>query len=72
MTALLINANNTNTTFALADERRILRVVKVPTAQIRRIPFMAERAVLASVVPVATKKLLRLLPVSQDLCRLHR
>lgn len=63
MTALLINANNTNTTFALTNGRRILRTVKVPTAKLRRIPFAAEQVVLASVVPAATKKLLRLLPV---------
>ncbi len=63
---LLINANNTNTSFALADRSRILRVVKMPTASIRKLPFARHQytgAVLASVVPVATKKLLRLLPV---------
>ena len=61
---LLINANNTNTSFALANERRIVRVVKVPTAAIRKIPFAVnqyEGVVLASVVPAATKKLLHLL-----------
>ena len=64
--ALLINANNTNTSFALANEKRIVRTVKVLTAKIRRIPFVANQynaVVLASVVPAATKKLLRLLPV---------
>jgi len=64
--ALLINANNTNTSFALANEKRIVRVVKVPTAKVRGIPFAPNRynaVVLASVVPAATKKLLRLLPV---------
>lgn len=63
--ALLINANNTNTSFALASKERIVRTVRVPTAAIRRIPFAASRydaVVLASVVPTATKKLLRLLP----------
>jgi type III pantothenate kinase len=66
MTALLINANNTNTSFALANARRILRVVRIPTDAIRDIPFAAGKytyAVLASVVPAATKKLLRRLPV---------
>jgi type III pantothenate kinase len=66
MKALLINANNTNTSFALATERRILRVVRVPTLAIRDIPFGAgeyTNVVLASVVPAATKKLLRRLPV---------
>jgi type III pantothenate kinase len=66
MKALLINANNTNTSFALATERRILRVVRVPTLAIRDIPFGAGEytsVVLASVVPAATKKLLRRLPV---------
>ena len=64
--ALLINANNTNTTFALTSEKRIMRTIKVPTAAIREIPFAREQyaeCVLASVVPVATKKLARLLPV---------
>ncbi len=74
---LLINANNTNTSFALANEKRIVRVLKVPTAAVLRgsgIPFGRLRAgsgamrpysavVLASVVPGATRKLLRLLPV---------
>jgi type III pantothenate kinase len=67
--ALLVNANNTNTSFALANEERILRTVKVPTAAILRgsgIPAAMRShsaVVLASVVPSATKKLLRLLPV---------
>ena len=63
---LLINANNTNTSFALANEKRIVRTVKVATAAIHKIPFTAnqyENVVLASVVPSATKKLLRLLHV---------
>src|SRR3989442_4645703 len=64
--ALLINANNTNTSFVLASEKRIIRTVRVPTAAIRDIPFGASEyraVVLASVVPAATKKLLRLLPM---------
>ena len=63
---LLINANNTNTSFALANEKRFVRVVKTPTARIRRIPFATHRydaVLLASVVPAATAKLRRLLPV---------
>ena len=65
MKALLINANNTSTSFALASATHIPRVVRVPTAAIREIPFDAseyDNVVLASVVPAATKKLLRLLP----------
>ena len=79
---LLINANNTNTSFALANEKRIVRTVKVPTAAILRgsgIPFGRLRAgsaamrsysavVLASVVPAATKKLLLLLKAARG-CR---
>ena len=64
--ALLINANNTNTSFALTTKNRIVRTVKTPTAAICDIPFGADdyrEVVLASVVPAATKKLLRLLPV---------
>lgn len=67
MRFLLINANNTNTSFALANEKRVLRVVKVPTAAIRKIPFAAvhyDGGVLASVVPTATRKLARLLKVA--------
>jgi type III pantothenate kinase len=67
MTALLINANNTNTTFALANEQRILRVKKVPTPAIAGIPFRPgsyEAAVLASVVPSATRKLRRYMSVT--------
>ena len=50
---LLVNINNTNTSFALANARRILRVVKVPTVSVRKIPFVDagnEGIVLASVV----------------------
>jgi type III pantothenate kinase len=64
----LINANNTNTSFALANQRRVSRVVKVPTAAVRKIPFSPRQydgVVLASVVPTATKRLLRLLRVAQ-------
>jgi type III pantothenate kinase len=60
MNALLINANNTNTTFALANRARILSRRTVPTAQLSRIPFPQDRlavAVLSSVVPKATAKL---------------
>ena len=63
---LLINANNTNTSFALANEKRIVRVVRVPTGAIRRVPVAANRyqaVVLASVVPAAADKLVRLLPL---------
>jgi type III pantothenate kinase len=65
---LLINANNTNTSFALANKKRILRTVKIPTGAILRgrgIPAAMRSysaVVLASVVPAATKKLRRLLP----------
>ncbi len=67
MTALLINANNTNTTFALANERRILRVKTMPTTAISGIPFRPatyNSAVLASVVPSATRKLRRYMSVT--------
>src|ERR1017187_10901022 len=63
---LLVNINNTNTSFALANARRILRVVKVPTASVRKIPFGdvgIAGIVLGSVVPAMTKRVLRLLPM---------
>jgi len=63
---LLVNINNTNTSFALANSRRILRVVKEPTAKVRKIPFgesAFEGIVLGSVVPKMTKRVLRLLPM---------
>jgi type III pantothenate kinase len=63
---LLVNINNTNTSFALANSRRILRVVKVPTASVRKIPFAGTGfagIVLGSVVPKITKRVLRLLPM---------
>ncbi len=59
---LLINLNNTNTTFALANRRRILSRKIIPTRALDRVPFRQDRltgAVLASVVPAATKKLRR-------------
>src|SRR5580698_8436279 len=63
---LLVNINNTNTSFALANSKRILRVVKVPTVSVRKIPFgNAEFTgiVLGSVVPKMTKRVRRLLPI---------
>lgn len=63
---LLVNINNTNTSFALADSSRILRVVKVPTASVRGIPFTHARVsgiVLSSVVPAVAKRVRRLLPM---------
>ncbi len=63
---LLVNINNTNTSFALATARRILRVVKVPTTSIRKIPFGDDGisgVVLASVVPKMTQRVIRLLPM---------
>jgi type III pantothenate kinase len=63
---LLINVNNTNTSFALADSSRILRVVKVPTAFVREIPFArvgVAGIVLSSVVPGVTKRVRRMLPM---------
>jgi type III pantothenate kinase len=63
---LLVNINNTNTSFALANSKRILRVVKERTAAVRKIPF-GESAftgiVLGSVVPKMTKRVLSLLPM---------
>ncbi len=62
MTALLINANNTNTTFALASRERILARKTVPTARLRGIPLPQaglDAVVLASVVPAATRQLRR-------------
>jgi type III pantothenate kinase len=60
-TFLLVNINNTNTSFALATAQRIVRTIKVPTASVRKIPFSAAEisgVVLASVVPAVTKRLL--------------
>jgi type III pantothenate kinase len=61
---LLININNTNTSFALANAKRILRVVKVPTLSVRKIPFAESgfsSVILASVVPAVTKRMRRAL-----------
>jgi type III pantothenate kinase len=63
---LLIDCGNTNTDFAIATTRRVGRVVSVPTAKMCRLPrslgsFSA--CVLSSVVPAATKKLRRWIPV---------
>ena len=62
---LLVNINNTNTSFALANSRRLLRIVKVPTVSLRKIPFPRagfSGIVLSSVVPDAAKRLRRVLP----------
>jgi len=71
---LLVNINNTNTSFALANTRRILRVVKVPTASVRKIPFGdagISGIVLGSVVPTMTKRVLRLLPMRPVIVNAH-
>jgi type III pantothenate kinase len=63
---LLVNINNTNTSFALANSKRVLRVIKVLTASVRKIPFAdagISGIVLGSVVPKMTKRVLRLLPM---------
>jgi type III pantothenate kinase len=63
---LLVNINNTNTSFALANSRRILRLVKVPTASVREVPFARADIVgivLSSVVPTVAKRVRRLLPM---------
>lgn len=68
---LLIDVGNTNTDVALATPRRILKVTSIPTSEIRRGSPAFEvgatgsvtACILASVVPAATKTLLRLLPV---------
>jgi type III pantothenate kinase len=63
---LLVNINNTNTSFALANSRRILRAIKIPTVSVQRIPFMRagiSGIVLSSVVPAVSKRVLRLLPM---------
>jgi type III pantothenate kinase len=60
MNALLINANNTNTTFALTNRDRILTRKVVPTAKLHKIPFRLDgltAVVLSSVVPSATTRL---------------
>ncbi len=63
---LLVNINNTNTSFALANSRCILRVIKVPTASVRKIPFARSDVsgiVLSSVVPAMAKRVRRMLPM---------
>lgn len=63
---LLVNINNTNTSFALANSRRILRVVKMPTVSVREIPFVGgdvSGIVLSSVVPAMAKRVRRTLPL---------
>lgn len=63
---MLININNTNTSFALADAKRVLRVVKVPTLSVREVPFAntgISGVVLSSVVPVVAKRVRRMLPM---------
>jgi len=63
---LLVNINNTNTSFALANSKRVIRVVKVPTASVAKVPLAdaaISGAVLASVVPVMTKRIRRMLPM---------
>src|SRR2546425_657499 len=66
MNFLLINANNTNTTFALANRDRILARKVVPTAKLKSIPFRQSDfagAILSSVVPAATRKLRHCKPI---------
>jgi type III pantothenate kinase len=61
---LLININNTNTSFAFANAKRILRIVKMPTLSVGKIPFAESKisgVVLASVVPVVTRRVRRTL-----------
>ena len=63
---LLVNINNTNTSFALANSKRILRVVRMPTASVRTAPFAdaaVSGVVLASVVPAKAKRVRRMLPM---------
>ena len=63
---LLVNINNTNTSFALADARRIIHVIKMPTVSVREIPFKnsaVSGVVMSSVVPPVTKRVRRMLPM---------
>jgi type III pantothenate kinase len=63
---LLVNINNTNTSFALADAKRVLRVVKVATQSVHLIPFAEAEIsgiVLSSVVPAVAKRVRRMLPM---------
>jgi type III pantothenate kinase len=63
---LLIDAGNTNTDFAIATPHRIQHVVTVPTTRLSGIPASLgafNACVLSSVVPNATRKLRRWIPV---------
>src|SRR6266446_1212797 len=63
---LLVNINNTNTSFALANATRIISVIKVPTLSVREIPFAGTAVsgvVLSSVVPPVAKRVRRMLPM---------
>jgi type III pantothenate kinase len=63
---LLVNINNTNTSFALADARRVIRIIKLPTVSVRENPFAniaVSGVVLSSVVPPVTKRVRRMLSV---------
>jgi type III pantothenate kinase len=63
---LLVNINNTNTSFALANSKRVLHVVKVPTASAGKVPFAdgaVSGVVLASVVPAVAERVRRSLPM---------
>jgi type III pantothenate kinase len=63
---LLIDAGNTNTDFAIATPRRVQRIVTFPTAKLSGIPASLgayTACVLSSVVPSATRKLRRWIPV---------
>jgi len=66
---LLIDVGNTTTDFAVATPERILKVTNVPTRRVctwSRMPVATKSfagCVLASVVPAATRSLLRHLPV---------
>lgn len=66
---LLIDCGNTNTDFALATPGRVLRIRTVATDRVvagQKIPFASDGLagiVLSSVVPAATRSLLRRLPV---------
>ncbi|NQU12136.1 type III pantothenate kinase, partial [bacterium] len=62
---LLVNVNNTNTSFAVATAGRIVRVRRVPTGSVRTVPWTRRRwagVVLASVVPAVARRLRPLLP----------
>jgi type III pantothenate kinase len=63
---LLIDVGNTNTDFAISTGKRIGRIVNVPTARLAGIPKSLgayDAAVISSVVPAATRKLRRWIPV---------